>query len=204
MVKVPGVVGYDLETTKAILTNAGVGMIVKEEKYSDDYAKGVVMEQHTKAGTEIKKDSAIEVTISKGKKPVEMPSVVGKTKDEAVAILKNAGFILIEFVDASDYSAEAKGTVLAQNIAAGTEVAKDDAEKTKVVITLSIGPKPETEKPTETPTEKPTETPTEKPTETPTETPTEEPDTSVGGGNTTPGETTPPGDTTTPPETQTP
>lgn len=59
--------------------------------FNDDVAKGIVISQAPREGTQFKGDT-ITLNVSKGPDVVEVPNVVGKRKNEAVQILKVAGF----------------------------------------------------------------------------------------------------------------
>ena len=176
-VTVPEVRGYDLETAKAILTDAGISLFDKNVTYAYDntgkYKKGVVMEQKTAKGEKVVKNGTIDIVVSLGVELVDVPNVVGKSKADAVSALNEKGFVSIVFVDAADYSSEPAGTVLKQSVTG--QVGKDKVATTTITLTISKGPAPETEKPTETPTEKPSESETQTPTETPAPTETEAP-----------------------------
>ena len=144
MVKVPSVKGYDLETAKAILTDAGITPVVKEEQYHDTYKKGIVIEQSAEVGTEVKQDSKVELIVSKGK-GAKVPKLLGLSQSEAETAIKNAGLVVGTVSVETKYSDKPAGTVVSQSISADSIV---DADK-KVDIILSKGPEPE--KPSETP-----------------------------------------------------
>ncbi|MGH3425081.1 MAG: Stk1 family PASTA domain-containing Ser/Thr kinase, partial [Nocardioidaceae bacterium] len=62
-----------------------------EHAYDDEVEKGRVISQSPHDGTLYKGDD-VELVVSDGPEPVEVPSVVGKGKDEATRILRDAGF----------------------------------------------------------------------------------------------------------------
>jgi serine/threonine-protein kinase len=61
------------------------------DAYSDDVAKGKVVETSPPDGTALKRDAAVSLIISKGPEPVDVPDVTGKNLDEAKAALKDVG-----------------------------------------------------------------------------------------------------------------
>lgn len=63
----------------------------KVEVFSNE-AKGVVIQQSIAEGTSVKRGTVITLNVSKGDSEVEIPDVVGKTREEAVKALKDNGF----------------------------------------------------------------------------------------------------------------
>jgi serine/threonine-protein kinase len=89
-VAVPDVVGKKLDEAQRILAKASLGSKV-DEKYDDKVPAGVVISQAPDKG-KAAKNSAIALVVSKGPPLVDVPSVVGRSIDEATAILEKAGF----------------------------------------------------------------------------------------------------------------
>lgn len=206
-VTVPNIVGYDIESAKDILVDAGItpGDVTYEYDNTGKYQKGFVMKQEKAKGEKVIKDGKMSFVVSLGAELVDVPNVVGKSKADAVSALNAKGFVSIVFTDAANYSQEAKGTVLKQSVTG--QVGKDKVATTTITLTISKGPEPvppttqppTTEPPTtEPPTTQPptTEPPTTEPptTEPPTTEPatTEEPVTDAGSSDVNQGEPTPP------------
>ncbi|MBR5272076.1 MAG: PASTA domain-containing protein [Clostridia bacterium] len=61
------------------------------EVFSEE-EKGVVIQQSVAEGTSVKKGTTIVVNVSKGNSEVVVPSIIGKTEDEAVKALRDNGF----------------------------------------------------------------------------------------------------------------
>ncbi len=61
------------------------------ERFSDDVAKGVVISQSPNGGSRFKGDT-ITLVVSRGPENVEVPDVTGRTREEAVKTLEDAGF----------------------------------------------------------------------------------------------------------------
>lgn len=154
MVKVPSVVGYDLETAKAILTNAGIVPVVKEEKYHDTYKKGIVAGQSHEVGAEVVQNSTIELVVSKGK-GATVPKLTGLSEEDARKAIESAGLQVGTVSQETQYSDKKAGTVVKQSITENTMV---DAG-TKIDLILSKGPEPEKE--TESESQAPNPTPGE-------------------------------------------
>ena len=45
-------------------------------------------------GSSLKRDTVVNIQVSKGAEPIEVPNVIGKTVEEATAILQAAGFVV--------------------------------------------------------------------------------------------------------------
>lgn len=98
--------------------------------FSDTVPEGEVISQKPASGTGYKGDT-ITLTVSKGPELVEVPSVFGKQKDNAVKELEKAGFKIKVEVDA--LWGEVFGTVRAQSPAAGEKVKKGSTITINVV-----------------------------------------------------------------------
>ena len=103
--------------------------------YDDTVDKGVVISQSPNAGVRVAKDSTVDIHVSRGPPPVAVPDVVGKSRDDAVATLTDAGLKPKVFTVHSNKSPD---TVTAQDPPAGTKVVKGS----RVRINVSSGPQP--------------------------------------------------------------
>jgi serine/threonine-protein kinase len=99
--------------------------------------EGFVFDQNPTEGTGVENGSRVLIMVSSGKPEVEIPSVVGQTRDSAVAELTQAGLDAQVVEVNSDKEA---GTVTKQSPAAGTVV----IDGTRVQINVSTGPRPVT------------------------------------------------------------
>jgi eukaryotic-like serine/threonine-protein kinase len=88
-----------------------------------------------KAGTEVIVGTAVRVNVSKGPKPIAVPSVIGIPFESAESTLQGAGFAVAR-EDVDDEGPE--GVVVGQNPAAGTQQGKGS------VITLQVSKGPKT------------------------------------------------------------
>lgn len=153
LVKVPELTGQNYEEAEKILKDSGLYMIKGQEVYSDDYAENVVTTQSLQAGSNvIKGKTNVVVTVSKGREPVAIPELVKKTAEEAEKELKAAGLALERRNEYDD--AVKKGVVIRQEPEAG-EGRKGD----KVIITVSLGNRPQETKETKENGDKPTKAP---------------------------------------------
>lgn len=61
------------------------------EVYSDDVPKGKIAQTNPPSGSEVRTDSLVQVSLSKGPRPVNVPGVKGKTEEQARQTLEKAG-----------------------------------------------------------------------------------------------------------------
>lgn len=120
-VKVPDVVGMTKEDAIKELKKKSLGYRFMEPSTSDKYEKGEVMEQKTKAGTRVAKNTEIQLVESLGKevKKVPVPDVTGKDEAEAQKILEDAGF---KVENKAKYDDMAAGKVISTDPAPGIEL----------------------------------------------------------------------------------
>ena len=117
-VGVPFVVGKTYDDAAAALKFAGLAVERQDKEQAG--APNVVLGQDPEEGRKAKKGSTVVLTVSGATVPA--PDLVGKSRDEARALLASKGLVagFIE-IDSPDHPA---GTVLAQNPAAGAPVDK--------------------------------------------------------------------------------
>ena len=130
---VPKVDGRTLDDAQAMLQESHLSFGRAIEKYSDTVKKGLVIKANPGVGTELRRDTAVDLTVSKGQKPIEVPDFTGKDADEAETALGNLG---LEVDTTSTYNDDvAKGEVIAQDPSDGTLFKGDTVE-----LTVSKGP----------------------------------------------------------------
>lgn len=128
----PGVVGMAEEEAIALLDEKGIDYEI-ERDFSDSIEEGKVMEQSVVKGTEISQNQKVTLIISKGQENVDVPDVVGKTLEEARALLLAAGFKVDED-DEYDEEVE-EDTIISQTPKGNTKAAKGSV----VTIVVSKG-----------------------------------------------------------------
>ena len=104
------------------------------EDFSETVAKDVVISQDPPPDTLAKRDTPVNVVISKGRAPIPVPNVVNKTADEAQKALEALGLKVVRG-DPVNSETVASGAVVSQTPATGT-LFKGDA----VTIIPSKGP----------------------------------------------------------------
>ena len=90
-INVPDLTGKTLDEATSLLQSLGLEITTGDEVYSVDVPEGQIAEQEPATGT-LKRGETVTVHVSKGPELIEVPDVFRKSTDEAVAILKAAGF----------------------------------------------------------------------------------------------------------------
>jgi serine/threonine-protein kinase len=96
-------------------------------------APGTVLAQTPKAGSRAKPGTNVVLQVAKGKAAVAVPDVVGQSQQQAASTLQQAG---LKATTAQVPSSQPKGTVVAQNPAAGQKVSQGSS----VRLNISRGP----------------------------------------------------------------
>ena len=130
-VEVPDVRGESSTDAVAALTEAGLRANVHQ--VPSEKEEGTVTAQDPPPGRKIPKGEAVRINVSSGPKPVQVPSVVGQSFEDASATLNGQGFaVRRRDVDSN----EAAGVVVAQDPAPGASVPRNSS----VTLSVSKGP----------------------------------------------------------------
>ena len=113
----------------------GIKYEIKEE-FNDKIEKDKIIKTSIEEGKNINLEETITVYVSKGI-AVKVPNFIGNSKSE---VQKECNSLGINCSFTESYSTKTKGTVIAQNINAGTEISKGDT----IVITLATNKKTNT------------------------------------------------------------
>lgn len=135
LLKVPNIVNHEREEAISMVQDAGFTYSL-EQAPSDSITKGYVISTDPVAGAAADEGSEIKIIISTGPETVmtKVPQLKGLSKESAIAKIESSNLSISNISTAeSDLVA---GTVIDQNIAAGTEI----EEHTKISITVSSGP----------------------------------------------------------------
>ncbi len=135
LIDVPSVIGLTLEdATKTLHAKSEDLKIFTKEDYSDKFEKGQVMEQYPQKGAEIAGDAEVELIISLGAEPIEIPNVYNIMEGEAKSKLEKAGFVVV--VDYAFSDEIEKGRVISSSPERQTFAVKGET----VTILVSNGP----------------------------------------------------------------
>jgi len=130
---VPNVEGKAEKQARRAITGAGFVPKVSTE-FNDTVDKGKVIRQSPQPQVSLEKGKHVEIVVSKGPAPVEIPPVKGKTRDEAKATLEALGFKVTETEEFS--TTVKKGDAIRTDPPAGDKVKKGS----EVTLVLSKGP----------------------------------------------------------------
>ncbi|HEV8572471.1 MAG TPA: Stk1 family PASTA domain-containing Ser/Thr kinase [Actinomycetota bacterium] len=134
LVEIPSVRGKPEQQARKELR--GLGLVVNvDRQYHDKVPQGDVIDQNPSAGTTIEVGKTVKLVVSRGKPPVEVPDLVGRTEQEAGALVTGAGLALRVTEEFSD--TVPRGRVISQDPKKGTVVRKGDT----VTIVVSKGPR---------------------------------------------------------------
>ena len=132
---VPNVVQRTTEAATENITDAGLTVGAVTEEYNETIEAGKVISQFPAPDTQLRRDTAVNLVVSLGPAPVEVPSVVGKSEQEAIQLLEDAGLtaqVSPDQVNSRDIPA---GSVAVQAPASGL-LERGSA----VTLTISKGP----------------------------------------------------------------
>jgi beta-lactam-binding protein with PASTA domain len=132
-VRVPGVVGREVDEATATLERAGFE-VEEEREFNDTVPRNEVFEQDPEAGERLEQGETVTITVSRGRQAVEVPGVVGLSQEEAEAAVVDAGFEVGSVTtEASD---DEEGTVIGQDPGEGERAQPGSA----IDLTVSSGP----------------------------------------------------------------
>lgn len=135
LLKVPDIVNHEREEAISMVQDAGFTYSL-EQAPSDSITKGYVISTDPVADAAADEGSEIKIIISTGPETVmtKVPQLKGLSKDAAIAKIESSN-LSIGSISTAESDLDA-GTVIDQNIAAGTQI----EEHTKISITVSSGP----------------------------------------------------------------
>jgi serine/threonine-protein kinase len=132
-VQVPDLYGNNPDQAAGILQGVGLELGAVSEEYNADLAEGLIFYQDPATGESVEPGSVVNVTVSLGPEPVEVPAVFGMDLETAQQTVVNAGLKYTTFEIEND---QPEGTALSTDPQAGTPV---DPGST-VTIYYSSGP----------------------------------------------------------------
>ncbi|MEU4601740.1 Stk1 family PASTA domain-containing Ser/Thr kinase [Kribbella sp. NPDC023972] len=131
--RVPQLAGLELDAAKRALDPIKLITGQINEQYSETVPAGRVIAFSPKFDSVVKPGTAVNLAISKGRKPIAVPDTTGKSYRDARGELRKLGFV-VGRTDQYDEKV-AEGKVISQNPNSGTLFAKD-----KVQLVVSKGP----------------------------------------------------------------
>ncbi|MBB1508883.1 Stk1 family PASTA domain-containing Ser/Thr kinase [Tessaracoccus sp. MC1756] len=129
----PAVVGIPLETASQALTAGRLAVGTVTEQFSETVAEGIVLTASQEEGAQLKPDTPVDLSVSKGREPIRVPDHVGGSADKAVKELEKLGFtVAIEEENSAEVGA---GRVIRQDPRGGSGHRGDT-----VTLVKSLGP----------------------------------------------------------------
>ncbi len=133
-IEVPELAGLTIEEAAAALKSKNLKVGRVTEKFSDTFEAGLLIDGNPVSGSPVRKDSSVDLIISKGLEQVELTNYQGKTSDQAQSELTAAGLIVSSKYEYSD--SIPIGTVISQTPSSVATVGKGE----KIELIISKGP----------------------------------------------------------------
>lgn len=115
-------VGLTPQAAAAAITKSPLTVGITSEVFSNKIPKGFVISTDPEAGAKVKRDSVINIVVSKGVETIALASYVGKSGEQALNELTDAGFN-VESTYAFDETA-LTGSVVSQSPAGNSDAPK--------------------------------------------------------------------------------
>jgi serine/threonine-protein kinase len=131
--KVPDVRGMTLDDAQQALLDSRLEFGEDVGRFSERVAKGKVIATDPKIGTSLRRNTAVDVIVSKGPRPIKIPDLTGRPADRATRTLEQLGFEVETTAVNSDSVRE--GRIVSQSPDSGTGQ-KDDV----ISLVVSKGP----------------------------------------------------------------
>lgn len=130
---IPNLSGLTPEAAVNLLAKLPLKIGDLKEIFNSQVPKGFVISSLPAPGEKVKRNSTVDLKVSKGVETVEITSYIGKSADQALNELTDAGFD----VDTTDQFSESvlAGAIISQIPAGGTPLPKG----TKITLTVSKG-----------------------------------------------------------------
>lgn len=131
---VPAVINLEEENALNQLEKNNLKGAVTERRPDEEVEEGIVIDQSIMSGTTVEKGTTINLVVSSGKKQKPVPDVSGKSIEEAMKILQEAGFRIGQTKMVFDEQA-AKNQVVGTEPSAGAEAENGS----RIVLVVSKG-----------------------------------------------------------------
>jgi serine/threonine-protein kinase len=140
LAQLPDLIGKTLQEAVDVLTVLEL-VPAQKDSPSEDVAAGSVIswlvpeQPSLLPGDKVLRGTAIDILISTGPAPREMPSLLGMTLEQAQTVMNDLRLVLVE-TPAAKSNAAAEGLIGAQSVVPGTQIARDS----QVAYAISLGP----------------------------------------------------------------
>lgn len=133
-IEVPDLIGLTVELATAALKSKNLKIGRVTEQYNYTLEAGLIIDGNPSSGSPVRRDSSVDLMISKGMEQVELTNFQGKTSDQAQSELTAAGLIASSKYEYSDTIPI--GTVISQTPSDVSTVGKGE----KITLIISKGP----------------------------------------------------------------
>jgi beta-lactam-binding protein with PASTA domain len=130
LINVPDLSGRSLEEARTLLASKKIIVSIQEFRFDGRVERGRIVSQDPAKGSRLKPRRTVRVIVSRGNEQMAVPSVVGRSLEQAVPLLKTSGLRRGRISQIHTPRAAA-GRILAQNPPPG-----DVADKTSTVDIL--------------------------------------------------------------------
>ncbi len=131
--EVPALKGMKLSDATEALEEQNLTLGDVTRRYNERVRKGFVLAADPAAGQEVRREAPVDLVVSRGPKPIEVPDFTGKDAAKAARKLDDLGLVVRRTEENSDSVPE--GRVITQSPATGTLYRGDE-----VTLTVSKGP----------------------------------------------------------------
>jgi len=132
---IPKTAGLTVSAAQNVLSKFPLEILAVNETFNDEIPKGFVIQTRPEAGTSVRRDAPVEITVSKGIEQIALASYLGKSGEQALNELTEAGFDVQPTYAYSENVLEL--AIISQNPAGGSALNKG----AKVSIVISKGPR---------------------------------------------------------------
>jgi serine/threonine-protein kinase len=129
----PSIAGLMPEAATNLLSKLPLSIQPLAEEFSSTVPKGYVIDSNPPSGEKVKRNAIVVIRISKGIEQVALASYIGKSSDQALNELQDAGFTVISTYDFSE--TRLAGEVISQKPAGGATADKGS----KIFLVISKG-----------------------------------------------------------------
>lgn len=129
----PEVIGLSSDDATRALAESNLTVGTVNEDWHEELDSGLVTAASAAPGDPLRRDAAVDLTLSKGRQPIKIANQSGQPADQAQATLEKAGFRVT--VKTAHSATVAEGKVISQNPAVGTGHRGDT-----ITIVRSVGP----------------------------------------------------------------
>jgi serine/threonine-protein kinase len=132
---IPATTGLTPAAAQVAISKYPLTVGTTTEVFNSDIPKGFVISSTPQSGTSVKRDAKVNLLVSKGIEQVALASYIGKSGEQALNELTEAGFEVVPGYGFSETTPEL--AVVSQNPAGGTTANRGS----KVTILISKGPR---------------------------------------------------------------